>query len=89
MTGTAGQLIPAAAMTVLLLAGCGGGGEDGPSPDDVRYLVWETCRQLRSEGATAEQAAGILQDAARHGAVIDDIEAECGPAISAFFPRDP
>ena len=59
------------------------------SPDDVRYLVWETCRRLRSEGATAEQATGILQDAARHGAVIDDIEAECGPAISALFPCAP
>lgn len=88
MTGAAGRLIPAAALTVLLLAGCGGG-DDVPSADDVRYLVWETCRQLRSEGATAEQAAGILQDAARHGAVIDAIEAECGPAISALFPRDP
>lgn len=87
MTG-AGRLIPAAAMTALLLAGCGGG-EDGPSPDDVRYLVWETCRQLRAEGATAERAAGVLQDAARHGAVIDAIQAECGPAISALFPRNP
>ena len=87
MTGT-GRLIPAAAMTALLLAGCGGG-EDGPSPDDVQYLVWETCRQLRSEDATAEQAAGMLQDAARHGAVIGAIQAECGPAISALFPRDP
>lgn len=87
MTG-AGRLIPTAALAALLLAGCGGG-EDGPSPDDVRYLVWETCRQLRAEDATAEQAARILADAARHGAVIDAIQAECGPAISALFPRDP
>lgn len=90
MRRAGGRLLPAAALTALLLAaGCGGGGEEGPSPDDVRYLVREACGQLRAEDVTADKAAGILQDAARHGAVIDDIQDECGPAISALFPRDP
>lgn len=89
MTRTGGRLLPAAALAALLVAGCGGGGEEGPSPDDVRYLVREACGQLRAEDVTADKAAGILQDAARHGAVIDDIQAECGPAISALFPQDP
>ena len=76
-------------MAALLVAGCAGGGEEGPSPDDMRYLVREACGQLRAEDVTAAKAAGILQDAARHGTVIDDIQDECGPAIAALFPRDP
>ncbi len=68
---------------MLLLAGTSCQGK-GP-PTDPEYLVWEVCRQVRSENVTAHQVGGILQDASRHGAVMDDIEAECGEEIAAVF----
>lgn len=77
------RALAAVAAAALLAAGCGGG--EGPAPDDLRYLVWETCRQLRNEGVTPERAAGILADAARHDAAIEAVQSECGPEISAIF----
>ena len=56
-------------------------------PDDLEYLVWEVCRQVRSEGVTTHQVSGILLDASRHGAVMDRIEAECGDEIASVFER--
>lgn len=78
------RALAAAAAAAILAAGCGGG-DEGPSPDDLRYLVWETCRQLRNERTTPERAAGILFDAARHDSAIEAVQAECGPEISAIF----
>lgn len=65
----------------LILGSCG----DSAPPDDIEYLVWEVCRQIRVEGVTAAQVSGILQDATRHGPVMDDIEAECGEEIASVF----
>ena len=81
------------AAALLLAAGalaggaCGGGRPPAGEPpaDDLGYLVWEVCRQVRSPDATPGRVAGILQDAARHGAVMDAIEAECGVEIAAVF----
>lgn len=53
--------------------------------DDLDYLVWEVCRQVRIEGMTADDVSGILIDATRHGAVMDRIEAECGKEIAAVY----
>ncbi len=53
--------------------------------DDLEYLTWEVCRQVRIEGMTADQVSGILIDATRHGAVMDWIEAECGDEIAAVY----
>ena len=68
-------------MVSLLGASCG----NGPPPDDLDYLVWEVCRQVRIEGTTADEVGGILVDATRHGAVMDRIEAECGDEIAAVY----
>ena len=68
-------------MVALLGVSCG----SDPPPDDLDYLVWEVCRQVRIEGATADQVSGILVDATRHGAVMERIEAECGEEIAAVY----
>lgn len=68
-------------LAVLVGAACG---EEQP-PDDLDYLAWEVCRQVRIEGVTADEVSGILVDATRHGAVMDRIEAECGKEIAAVF----
>lgn len=68
-------------MAVLVSASCG---KEQPR-DDLDYLVWEVCRQVRIEGMTADEVSGILVDATRHGAVMDRIEAECGDDIAAVF----
>ena len=68
-------------LVTLLLFSCG----DQEHRDDLEYLVWEVCRQVRIEGMTAGQVSGILHDAARHGAVMDDIEAECGEEVASVF----
>ncbi len=47
--------------------------------------MWEVCRQVRTDTVTAHQVGGILHDASRHGAVMDDIEAECGKEIATVF----
>ena len=72
---------------VLACAACGGGRPpaDEPPGGDLEYLVWEVCRQVRSPNATAGRVSGILQDASRHGPVMDAIEAECGQEIAAAF----
>lgn len=69
------------AMVALLGAACA----SEPPPDDLDYLVWEVCRQVRVEGKTADEVSGILIDATRHGAVMDRIEAECGDEIAAVY----
>ena len=58
-----------------------------PPIDDLDYLVWEVCRQVRAEGVTADRVSGILHDATRHGAIMDLIEAECGEDIAAVYAR--
>ena len=68
-------------MAVLLSASCG----NQQPPDDLDYLVWEVCRQVRIEGMTEDEVSGILVDATRHGAVMDLIEAECGNDIAAVY----
>ncbi|MXZ69072.1 MAG: hypothetical protein F4X18_12705 [Acidimicrobiia bacterium] len=68
-------------MAVLVGASCG---SEQP-PDDLDYLVWEVCRQVRIEGMTADEVSGILVDATRHGAVMDRIEEECGDDIAAVY----
>ena len=85
MTRTGGRRVLAAmAAAAVLATGCDGG-KEGPSPDDLRYLAWEACRQLRNEGVTPERAAGILADVARHDSALEAVEAECGPEITAIF----
>ena len=66
---------------VLVGASCG---QEQPR-DDLDYLAWEVCRQVRVEGMTADEVSGILVDATRHGAVMDRIEAECGDEIAAVY----
>jgi len=68
-------------LVVLMGTSCGG---EQPR-DDLEYLTWEVCRQVRIEGMTADQVSGILIDATRHGAVMDRIEAECGDEIAAVY----
>ncbi len=63
---------------------CSSCGKEQP-PDDLDYLVWEVCRQVRIEGKTADEVSGILVDATRHGAVMNRIEEECGDDISAVY----
>ena len=63
---------------------CASCGSEQP-PDDLDYLVWEVCRQVRIEGKTADEVSGILVDATRHGAVMDRIEEECGDDIAAVY----
>lgn len=80
----------AAALLAAALAGvaCGGGrppADEPPGAGDLEYLVWEVCRQVRGPNATPDRVSGILQDAARHGPVMDAIEAECGQEIAAAF----
>lgn len=58
---------------------------DEQPPDDLDYLAWEVCRQVRIEGMTADEVSGILVDATRHGAVMGRIEAECGDDIAAVY----
>lgn len=70
-------------LVALLGTSCRG---KGPA-DDLEYLVWEVCRQVRIEGVTAEQVSGILHDASRHGAAMDRIDAECGEEIASVFDR--
>ena len=70
-------------LVMIGLVGISCGGE--PPRDDLDYLVWEVCRQVRVEGTTADEVSGILTDASRHGAVMDRIEAECGDEIAAVF----
>jgi len=68
-------------VTVLVGTSCG---QEQPR-NDLDYLVWEVCRQVRIEGMTADEVSGILVDATRHGAVMDRIEAECGDEIAAVY----
>ena len=68
-------------MAMLFGASCG----DEQPPDDLDYLAWEVCRQVRIEGVTADEVSGILVDATRHGAVMERIEAECGDDIAAVY----
>ncbi|MDE0137769.1 MAG: hypothetical protein OXM57_01855 [bacterium] len=68
-------------VAVLVGTSCG---EKQPR-DDLDYLVWEVCRQVRIEGMTADEVSGILIDATRHGAVMDRIEVECGAEIAAVY----
>ena len=69
-------------MSVVLMGiSCGG---EQPR-DDLEYLTWEVCRQVRIDGMTADEVSGILIDATRHGAVMDRIEAECGDEIAAVY----
>ncbi len=68
-------------MALLVSASCG----DEQPPDDLDYLAWEVCRQVRIEGMTADKVSGILVDATRHGAVMGRIEAECGDDIAAVY----
>ncbi len=80
----------AAVLLAAVTAGsaCGGGrppADELPAAGDLEYLVWEVCRQVRSPNATAGRVSGILQDASRHGPVMDAIEAECGQEIAAAF----
>ena len=79
----------ATALLAAALAGvaCGGGRPpaDEPPGGDLEYLVWEVCRQVRGPNATPDRVSGILQDASRHGPVMDAIEAECGQEIAAAF----
>ena len=63
---------------------CSSCGKEQP-PDDLDYLAWEVCRQVRIEGKTADEVSGILVDATRHGAVMDRIEEECGDDIAAVY----
>ena len=70
-------------LTVAMLVGASCGQEQ--PRDDLDYLVWEVCRQVRIEGMTADEVSGILVDATRHGAVMDRIEAECGADIAAVY----
>ena len=72
---------PVLAMAALLGVTCA----NQPPPDDLDYLAWEVCRQVRIEGMTADEVSGILVDATRHGAVMDRIEAECGDEIAAVY----
>ena len=73
------------AASILATAVFGTSCGDGRPTDDLDYLVWEVCRQVRVEGVTADQVAGIIHDATRHGAVMAPIEAECGEDIAAVF----
>ena len=73
-------------VTVSLLLGASCGNEQ--PRDDLDYLAWEVCRQVRTEGMTADDVSGILVDATRHGAVMDRIEAECGDEIAAIYRDD-
>lgn len=68
-------------MATLLVTSCG---SEEPR-DDLEYLVWEVCRQIRVEGVTPGQVDGILHDASRHGAVMERIEAECGDDIARIY----
>ena len=68
-------------MAVLVGASCG---NEQPR-DDLDYLAWEVCRQVRIESMTADDVSGILVDATRHGAVMERIEAECGDEIAAVY----
>ena len=68
-------------MVALLGSACR---SEGPA-DDLDYLVWEVCRQVRAEGVTAAEVSGILHDASRHGAVMERIEAECGEEIASVI----
>ena len=72
---------PVLVMVALLAVTCA----NEPPPDDLDYLAWEVCRQVRIEGITADEVSGILVDATRHGAVMDRIEAECGDEIAAVY----
>ncbi|MXY75488.1 MAG: hypothetical protein F4Y40_00130 [Acidimicrobiia bacterium] len=73
-------------LTVAVLVGASCGNEQ--PRDDLDYLAWEVCRQVRTEGMTADDVSGILVDATRHGAVMDRIEAECGDEIAAVYRDD-
>ncbi len=69
-----------------MLVSCTAGGDvDDDAVSDLEYLTWEVCRQVRSEGMTADRVSGILVDALRHGEVMERIEADCGEEIAAFF----
>ena len=68
-------------IAVLLTVSCG---SEEPR-EDLEYLVWEVCRQIRVEGVTPDQVDGILHDASRHGAVMKPIEAECGDDIARIY----
>jgi len=72
-------------MTALLTVSC----RSAEPRSDLEYLVWEVCRQIRAEGVTADQVAGILHDATRHGPVMELIEAECGDDITDIYSPDP
>lgn len=69
---------------IMAALACSSCGKEQP-PDDLDYLVWEVCRQVRIEGKTADEVSGILVDATRHGAVMDRIEEECGDDIAAVY----
>ena len=71
--------------SILLIAIFGASCRNEQPTDDLDYLVWEVCRQATATGVTAYEVAGILQDASRHGAVMDRIKDECGDEIAAVF----
>jgi len=79
--------ILAAFMAMLAFGGSSCSTEEPRS--DLEYLVWEVCRQVRTEGMTPDQVSGILHDASRHGAVMEMIETECGQDIAAIYSPDP
>ena len=72
-------------MSVVIFSGLGASCADDRPTDDVEYLVWEVCRQIRAAGTTVDQVSGILHDASRHGPIMDRIEAECGSEIAAIY----
>ena len=73
-------------MTLMVMAALLGSSCRSEEPSsDLEYLVWEVCRQIRVEGVTADQVAGILHDATRHGPVMELIEAECGDDITRVY----
>lgn len=71
--------------SILVVAVVGISCRDDRLTDDLDYLVWEVCRQVRTAGVTADEVSGILHDATRHGAVMDRIEDECGDDIASVF----
>ena len=82
-----GALLLIASLLLAMVLGLSCGNEQ--PADDLDYLVREVCRQVTVEGMTADRVSGILHDASRHGAVMKQIDAECGDDIAAVFTRTP
>ena len=72
-------------ISAVMATGIGASCVDEKPADDLDYLVWEVCRQVRAAGATVERVDGILHDASRHGPIMDRVEAECGDDIAAVY----